>query len=112
MQMRVLAVLAVSVTLSAATFALAAGGAEPTIVIKDHKFAPAELHVPAGKRITLTVDNQDTTPEEFEAKTLHIEKVIPGGGKGVVRFGPLAKGTYSFVGEFHEDTAQGKVIVE
>ncbi len=94
------------------TVALAADGAEATIAIKDHKFAPAELHVPAGKRITLTVDNQDATPEEFEARTLHIEKVVPGGSKGVVRFGPLARGTYAFFGEFHEDTAQGKVIAE
>ena len=111
MQIRV-SFLAASVVISAATFALAADDAASMIVIKDHRFAPAELHVPAGKRITLTVDNQDTTPEEFEAKTLHIEKVIPGGSKGVVRFGPLAKGTYAFSGEFHEDTAQGKVIAE
>ena len=85
---------------------------ESVIVIKDHKFAPAELRVPAGKRITLTVDNQDATPEEFELKALRVEKVVPGGSKGVVRFGPLVAGTYDFVGEFHEDSAQGKVIAE
>ena len=112
MQIRILALLAASAVISCAPLALAADNAEPTIVIKDHKFSPAEVHVPAGKRITLTVDNQDTTPEEFESKPLRLEKVIPGGGKGVVRFGPLAKGTYSFYGEFHEDTAQGKVIAE
>jgi plastocyanin len=83
-----------------------------SIVIKDHKFDPAELHVPAGKRITLTVDNQDATPEEFESKSLRIEKVVPGGSKGVVRFGPLVKGSYEFYGEFHEDSAKGKVIAE
>ena len=81
-------------------------------MINDHKFAPAELHVPAGKRITLTVDNQDATPEEFESKPLRVEKVVPGGSKGVVRFGPLVAGTYDFFGEFHEDSAKGKVIAE
>lgn len=94
-----------------------AGAASPvaedmSIVIKDHKFEPVELRVPAGKRITLTVDNQDATPEEFESKTLRVEKVIPGGSKGVVRFGPLVAGTYEFYGEFHEASAQGKVIAE
>jgi plastocyanin len=99
-------------TLAWATVAMAAGGSEATLVIKDHKFTPSELRVPAGSRVELTVDNQDATPEEFEVKTLHIEKVIAGGSKGVVRFGPLPAGTYPFSGEFHEDSAQGKVIVE
>ena len=83
-----------------------------TITIKDHKFSPSELKVPAGKQITITVNNADPTPEEFESRDLKIEKVIPGNSKGVVRFGPLTKGRYSFVGEYHEDTAKGTVIVE
>ena len=85
---------------------------EMTITIKDHKFEPAELKVPAKKRITLTVVNSDATPEEFESKKLKVEKVIPGKSKAVVRFGPLEPGRYEFVGEFHEDTAKGVVIAE
>jgi len=111
-QFRVLAFLSTAMTIAGAAFALAADGGGPTIVIKDHTFAPAELRVPAGKRITLTVDNQDATPEEVESKALRIEKVIPGGSKGLVRFGPLSSGTYTFFGDFHPDTAQGKVIAE
>ncbi len=83
-----------------------------TIVIKDHKFEPAELKVPAGKVIELTVDNQDATPEEFESATLKVEKVIPGNSKGKVRFGPLTPDTYLFVGEFNEATARGAVTAE
>jgi hypothetical protein len=83
-----------------------------SIVIKDHKFDPAELKVPSGKVIELTVDNQDATPEEFESPTLKVEKVIPGGSKGKVRFGPLAADTYLFVGEFNEETARGVVTAE
>src|SRR5271165_2237663 len=101
-----------AMTVAGAAFALAADGGEPTMVIKNHRFVPAELHVPAGKRITLTVENQDATPEEVESKALRVEKVIPGGGKGIVRFGPMAAGTYTFFGDFHQDTAQGKVIAE
>lgn len=85
---------------------------EFTISIKDHKFSQSELKVPAGKRITLTVINEDPTPEEFESHPLKVEKVIPGKSKAVVRFGPLKPGSYPFVGEFHEATAKGTVIAE
>ena len=37
-----------------------------TLTIKDHKFDPAELHIPADKAATLVVKNLDATPEEFE----------------------------------------------
>jgi plastocyanin len=82
---------------------------EYTIAIKEHRFHPADTTVPAGKRIRLTIDNQDPTPEEFESKTLRVEKIIPGNSKGSVTVGPLKPGSYSFFGEFHESTAQGKL---
>jgi len=82
---------------------------EFTIAIKEHRFNPAEIAVPAGKRIKLVIDNQDATPEEFESKTLRVEKIVPGNTKGTVTVGPLKPGSYSFFGEFHETTAQGKL---
>ena len=36
--------------------------AELTIVIKNHRFEPAEITVPAGKKVKLVIDNQDATP--------------------------------------------------
>jgi hypothetical protein len=83
-----------------------------TLTIKDHKFTPAELKVPANKRVKLTVVNDDPTPEEFESHEMKVEKVIPGKSKGIVRIGPLKPGRYPFVGEFHESTAKGVVIAE
>ena len=83
-----------------------------TITIKDHKFTPTELKVPANQRVEITVINDDATPEEFESKPMKVEKVIPGKSKGVVRIGPLKPGRYTFVGEFHESTAKGVVIAE
>jgi hypothetical protein len=85
---------------------------EFTITIKNHRFTPSELKVPANKRIQLTVVNDDPTPEEFESKEMKVEKVIPGKSKGVVRIGPLAPGRYPFFGEFNEATAKGTVIAE
>jgi plastocyanin domain-containing protein len=82
------------------------------ITIKDHRFTPAEIKVPANKRVQLTVVNDDPTPEEFESHPMKVEKVIPGKSKAVVRIGPLKPGKYPFVGEFHEATAKGTVIAE
>jgi hypothetical protein len=82
------------------------------IILKDHRFTPAEIHIPAGKRTQLLVKNQDTTSDEFDSTALKIEKVIAGGSEGVVRLQPLGAGRYPFMGEFHPETAQGVVIAE
>jgi hypothetical protein len=85
---------------------------EFNLVIRNHKFEPQELRVPAGKRVSIYVANEDTTPEEFESATLKVEKIIPGKSKSLVRIGPLAPGRYEFIGEFNADTAKGVVIAE
>ena len=82
------------------------------ITIKDHRFDPATLEVPAGKKVKLVVRNQDPTAEEFESYSLNREKIISGNSEGVVYIGPLDPGTYDFFGEFHEDTAQGKLVAK
>jgi plastocyanin len=85
---------------------------EVSISIKDHKFDPAEVRVPSGRAVKLTVSNLDATAEEFESKTLKVEKVIAGNGTALIRLKPLAKGIHKFFGEYHEKTAQGMLIVE
>ena len=85
---------------------------EFNLVIRNHKFEPAEIRVPAGKRVSIYVNNEDATPEEFDSTALKVEKVIPGKSKGLVRIGPLDPGRYEFIGEFHADTAKGVVIAE
>jgi hypothetical protein len=82
------------------------------ITIKDHVFSPPEIKVPANKRVTITVVNQDATAEEFESLVLKVEKVVAGKSQGAVRIGPLPPGRYPFVGEYHESTAKGVVIAE
>ncbi len=88
--------------------------AEPELllVIKNHRFEPAELKVPSGQRVKLIVHNQDATPEEFESHSLGREKLISAGAKVTVFIGPLKPGSYSFVGEYNEATAKGVVIAE
>ncbi len=82
------------------------------LTIKDHRFEPAELHVPANKRIELTVKNADPTPEEFESHALKVEKIIAGGSSAIVRLRAMEPGRYEFVGEYHEDTAKGTIVAE
>ena len=98
--------------LSAMGIAAAADEPEFTLVIKNHRFTPTEITVPAGKKLKLIVDNQDATPEEFESHKLHREKVIAGNSKATILVGPLKPGTYEFVGEYHEATAKGKLIAK
>ena len=83
-----------------------------TLTIKNHRFEPSELQVPAGKKIRLLVKNLDPTPEEFESHDLKREKVIPGKSEATIIIGPLKPGTYKFVGEFHESTAKGSIIAK
>lgn len=83
-----------------------------TVVLKDHVFQPAEIHVKANTRTQLLVKNQDSTAEEFDSTDLRVEKVIAGGREGTVRLPALAPGRYNFIGEFHADTAKGVVIAE
>lgn len=99
---------------SAALYAVAPAVANDsyTLTIKDHRFEPTQLQVPAGKKLKLTVKNLDATPEEFESHDLKREKVIPGKSEALISIGPLKPGTYRFVGEFNEKTAQGQIVAK
>jgi hypothetical protein len=85
---------------------------EYDLIIRDHQFSPMELKVPAGKKIKLIVSNRDGTPEEFESHALNREKIIVGNAKAAIYIGPLSPGTYPFIGEFHENSAQGVIVAE
>ena len=85
---------------------------EYTLVLQDHRFVPDELTVPAGKRLKLLIENRDPTPEEFDSYDLRREKVITGGSKGEVWIGPLDPGSYAFMGEYHAQTAKGRLIAK
>ena len=91
---------------------LAAEPVERVVVIENHRFQPAEVKVPAQQPVRLVIDNRDPTPEEFESHDLRLEKIVAGHSQATLRVEPLEAGEYRFVGEFNEDTAQGKLVVE
>lgn len=88
--------------------------AEPEVllVIREHRFEPAELKVPANQRIKLVVQNDDASAEEFESHALNREKVVPARSKVTIFIGPLKPGRYAFIGEYHEASAKGVVVAE
>lgn len=97
-------------TLLWAPAALAAD--EFALVIQDHQFQPAELQIPAGKKVRLVIENRDPTPEEFESYELNREKIIAGNSKATVFIGPLDAGRYPFFGDFNQKTAKGVIIAK
>lgn len=109
--MRILMRMVLSVFLFSLPFQ-AHAAEEFTLRIKDHKFIPATLEVPAGEKVKIIVVNEDPTPEEFESYELNREKIIKGGRQGIVFIGPLEPGTYPFFGEFNPDTAQGEIVAK
>lgn len=106
--------IAIAMAVAAVLFAavpLSANEDKPIeLTIRNHKFHPARVEVPAGRLFTLRVRNSDGTPEHFDSRDLRIEKVIRGNSVGVMTIRPLAPGEYRFVGENHADTAKGVMI--
>ena len=103
---------ALALVLAAAAPAPAQAPTGFQLAIKDHRFSPAELRLPANQPAWLEVANQDAQPEEFESKPLGIEKVIPAGSRARFRVRPLQPGRYAFVGEYHEATTRGVLVVD
>jgi plastocyanin len=103
--------------LSAAALAAGPIRAEtaPTVValtLKDHRFTPDAVTVPAGQRIRIELSNQDGALEEFDSDDLRVEKDVTPHGKVSFEVGPLKPGVYSFMGELHADTAFGRLKAE
>ena len=108
------AMLSVGLFVLAATAlpAIANDPPEVRLVIRDHRFVPAEPIVPANIKFKLIVVNEDATPEEFESHELNREKVATGHATIPIYISPLKPGRYPFFGDFHSDTAQGALLAK
>lgn len=85
---------------------------EIVLVAKDGKFEPDTIEIGVDEKVEILVKNEGSDAEEFESVELHREKVIPPGKSARIKIGPLKAGTYTFFGEFHPETAKGKIIVK
>lgn len=98
--------------LSLASMALADDLPQYTLVLKNHEYQPSELKVAAGTKFKIVVRNEDATPEEFESTEFGREKIVLPNSSVTVFVGPLKAGSYSFFGDFHPETAKGRLIAE
>jgi plastocyanin len=104
--------LIVTIAMTAPLFAAASDPAQPTLTIKNKMFDPAELDVPAGQKIKITVKNEDGEAAEFESNELNREKVVPAHDQITVFVGPLDPGAYGFFNDFDPNKAKGKIIAK
>lgn len=102
------------ILLLALPFSSALAAELPTfeVIAKDGQLFPAELRVPAGQRIKLSISNQGQDAVEFESNDLRKEKVLAPGVTSFVVIAPLKPGSYAFFDEFHPDTGNMKLIAE
>ncbi|WP_043745662.1 cupredoxin domain-containing protein [Paramagnetospirillum magneticum] len=92
----------------------AAMAADETLVkltIKNHRFSPERLEIPARTKVILLIKNEDAEPEEFECLPLRREKIVFPGAEVRVVLGKVEPGEYPFFGEYHEATAKGVLVV-
>jgi plastocyanin len=80
------------------------------IAVKQRRFEPAEVHVPPGRPILLSIRNFDGAAVEFESVSLRVEKVIAANGRGTIELRPLQPGRYKFFDDFHPE-ARGTLVV-
>jgi plastocyanin len=107
-----LGVLGAALLIAGSVGGASAQTAEVPLTIEKNRFDPEEIRVKAGAPFVLIITNKDGAPEEFESRDLRIEKVIPAGKTVRLKMPSLKAGTYSFVGEYHEKTAKGKIVAE
>ncbi len=92
----------------------AANAAEKPVelVLQDHVYRPSELRLPAGEPVVILLKNLDSTSEEFESEVLRVAQEVAANGEALINLKPMAPGRYPFIGEDHEATAKGVLIVE
>ena len=107
-------ILALTAAPLAASMASAQDSSALEVTFRNGVVTPAELHMPAGTIVQLTVINDGDGPAEFESKSLHIERVIGPHMRAVLTLRNLVAGEYAFVDEFTEDmdTAHGMILVD
>lgn len=99
-------------TLVAAAPSLADDLPTYTLVMRAGRFAPETIEVPANTKFRLLLKNEGPGAEEFESIEMRKEKVLGPGASSFLIFQPLKPGTYKFFGEFHPETAQGRIVAK
>src|SRR5262245_44266787 len=105
--MRILVIAGAALLMAAQAAAAGPESQSVTLTLKDHRFTPDKVEVPAGQRIRIELINRDAATEEFDSSDLDVERDVTPMGRTTFVVGPLKPGVYSFMGELHADTASG-----
>lgn len=86
----------------------------PTInlLMKDGRLFPETLEVPANTKFRLQIRNDGPGAAEFESLELRKESVLAPGVTRTLVFHPMKPGTYRFFDDFHQETAQGRIVAK
>jgi plastocyanin len=98
-------------TAAPAATTAATGGDKVSLTAKGFAWSQTQLTMPAGKQVTVTVDNQDTVEHNFTFKEANADKDVEGGESAEVSFTTPAAGTYDFICEYHPSQMKGTVTV-
>ena len=109
-----------SIAVAALALLLAMSGAAahaddmPTfqLLMKDGRLFPETIEVPANTRFRLQVKNEGPGAAEFESLELRKELVLAPGVTRALVFHPMKPGSYKFFDEFHQETAQGRIVAK
>jgi hypothetical protein len=82
------------------------------LVIENHRFSPEEIIIPSNTKVKLIIHNNDDSAEEFECLAIRKEKLVPAKSTVSVIIPALQSGMYDFFGEFHPNSAIGKIKVQ
>jgi len=90
-----------------------ATAAAPTQAIAIHKdgFVPAQLELPPGVKVKLTITNEGDLPVEFESFDLSREIIVPVHRSVTIFVGPLRAGRYEFFNDFNP-AMRGNITVK
>jgi plastocyanin len=100
-------------TAAPATTAAAGGGGgdKVSLIAKGIAWNQTQLNLPAGKQVTVTVDNQDSVEHNFTFKEANAAKDVEGGESVEVGFTDPAAGSYEFFCKYHPGQMKGTVTV-
>ena len=97
---------------SASTTALAEDMPTFKLLMKDGRFSPETVEVPAATRFRLEVKNEGPGAAEFESLELKKELVLAPGVTRTLVFFPMKPGSYKFFDDFHPTTGQGRIVAK
>lgn len=80
--------------------------------MKEGRFFPETLEVPANTRFRLEVKNEGPGATEFESLELKKELVLAPGVTRSLVFQPMKPGSYKFFDDFHPETGQGRIVAK